>query len=313
MPRFGSEPWSEPEPTRTGPSVQFRVRKSSWTGPIFRFKVQGISIFLEPGSAAAGPLRTSNRIGGARRPQHSQRAPQMRALNVLNTPSLFDAPSNAHSRVPPMSSEPPRRALNAPSNAPSMRPQHSLDAPSTLPQRALDSPSNAPSTRPQTHLQACPQQLKRVLSTRPQHALERALNAPSTLPRCALKRALDVPSMRHHTCLRCALDAPSHAPSMRPRCAFTRAFDAPSNAPSNAHSRAPSTFSEASPDAPSNTPSSISSNALKCAFKGTLDTSPRRAFKRARHPQTHPLNALKRIPPARHQTRAQRPHNKKDK
>jgi hypothetical protein len=58
LPRFGSELWFEPEPTRTGPSVQSKVHNNSWTGPIFRFRVRGISFFLEPGSAGAGPVRT---------------------------------------------------------------------------------------------------------------------------------------------------------------------------------------------------------------------------------------------------------------
>ena len=194
-------------------------------------------------------------------PPHSSTRPQTRIQECPQCPrSPLDVPSTRHQTRP-------RCAFNAPS----MRPQRSLDAPSTLPQRALDAPSNAPSSVPST-------------------AQTRSLDAPSTRSRTRPQCALNAPSMRPQTRPRRALDAPSHAPSMRPRCAFTRAFDAPSNAPSNAHSRAPSTFSEASPDAPSNTPSSISSNALKCAFKGTLDTSPRRAFKRARHPQTHPLN-----------------------
>jgi hypothetical protein len=43
LPRFGSEPWSEPEPTRTGPSVQFKVHK--FFGPD-RFSGSGFKEFL---------------------------------------------------------------------------------------------------------------------------------------------------------------------------------------------------------------------------------------------------------------------------
>ena len=65
MVKSSSEPRFEPEPTRTGPKVQFMKDLWTWTEPKVQFQVQGLVIISEPiwtGSNLFEPVQNGTTI-----------------------------------------------------------------------------------------------------------------------------------------------------------------------------------------------------------------------------------------------------------
>jgi len=57
VPKFGSEPWFEPEPSRTGPKVQFKVHENQWTEPMVQFRVRAFLVLAERVQTRSNPSK----------------------------------------------------------------------------------------------------------------------------------------------------------------------------------------------------------------------------------------------------------------
>ena len=62
LPKFSSEPWFKPEPSRTGPKVWFKVQKNQWTGPMVQFRVQRFSVLARRVRMCSNVSKLSSKI-----------------------------------------------------------------------------------------------------------------------------------------------------------------------------------------------------------------------------------------------------------